>query len=260
MTPPDDEAPHLDVQMPADLEVEHAPTVGDLLLAMGEVYRADPVKAVRSQSFIKMLHKHIADDLRACLSTAAMREGIRVMEEVTVYGSHKPKDADVAVIHPENGLLMSVGVRSQMSSVGKNVLEYYQGIIGECISLQDRFPMAVFGYAYLHPLVTTKTTKRTVDGEKVLVTIPEHPDHKRYARMYDAITGRAGTQYKEIRGVYDQFAYMVVDFDKTPLPDVRDDIVQEVVPLDVTDLRISTFVDRLVETFKARNIWLDVFN
>jgi hypothetical protein len=143
-----------------------------------------------------------------------------------------------------------------MSSVGQNVLEYYQGIIGECISLQDRFPMAVYGYAYLHPLLSKKWGK--VNGEKVLRD--EHPDHTRYARMYSAIAGRDGTQYKDIRGIYDHFAYIVVDFDSTPLPAIRDDIVNNAIPLDERNMQIGSFVDRLVATFNKRNIWLDYFN
>lgn len=218
-------------------------------------YDKNPVTAVRGQGFIKMLHRHIADDLRARLTDKARKEGVLVKEEPTIFGSHKPKNADVAVIHPNNGVLISIGVRSQMTSVGNNVLEYYQGIIGECISLQDRFPMAVFGYAYLHPVLSKKSV--TVKGKKVIRD--EHPDHPRYARMYSAIAGRDGAEYKNIRGIYDQFAYLVVDFKNTPLPAVKDDIVQGAVPLDERDLQISTFVDRLVATFKKRNIWLDYF-
>ncbi|UQE75741.1 hypothetical protein MYK68_03745 [Gordonia sp. PP30] len=231
------------------------PSLEDVLRDMKATYDLDPVKAVRGQGFIKMLHKYIADDLRSRLTTTALRDGVEVKEEVKLFGSHKPKDADVAVIHPDNGVLLSVGVRSQMTSVGNNVLEYYQGIIGECISLQDRFPMAVYGYAYLHPLLSKKWG--TVQGRKVLRD--EHPDHARYALMYNAITGRDGTLYKDIRGVYDQFAYLVVDFQNTPLPTIRDDLVQTSVPLGQRDLRVSTFVDRLVDTFRQRNIWLDYF-
>jgi len=222
-------------------------------------YDADPVNAVRSQGFIKMLHRYIADDLRDRLTDEARKQGVEVKEEAKLFGSHKPKDADVAVIHPDNGVLMSVGVRSQMTSVGNNVLEYYQGIIGECISLQDRFPMAVYGYVYLHPVLSKKSTSRKIDGVKTKVIIDEHPDHKRYARMYGAISGRDGTQYKDIRGIYDQFAYMVVDFDETPVPGVKDALVQSSVPQTECDMRINTFVDRLVDTFKKRNIWLDYF-
>ncbi len=233
-----------------------APTLEDVLRDMKAKYDADPIGAVRSQGFIKMLHRYIADDLRGRLTDEARKQGVEVKEEAKLFGSHKPKDADVAVIHPDNGVLMSIGVRSQMSSVGQNVLEYYQGIIGECISLQDRFPMAVYGYVYLHPVLSKKSAKRK--GQKVIVD--EHPDHPRYARMYSAIAGRDGTQYKDIRGIYDQFAYMVVDFDTTPLPEIKDGLVQGAVPLDERDMQISTFVDRLVETFKKRNIWLDYFS
>lgn len=231
-----------------------APPLHDVLADMGAKYRADPVAAVRSQSFIKTLHDHLAGELDASLLDSARREGVRVMKEVKLFGSHKPKDADVAVVHPHNGPLMIVGVRSQMSSIGNNMLEYYQGIVGECISLQDRFPMAVIGYVYLHPKVSKKW--RTVNGKKVLGD--EFPDHARYAKMYSAITGRDGTSYKDIRGVYDQFAYMVVDFDAKP-PNVDDALVQAAVPLAKNDLRVSTFSDRMISTFKDRHIWMDMF-
>lgn len=223
-------------------------------------YDENPVKAVRGQGFIKMLHRYIADDLRSRLTPLARRQGVEVKEEAKIFGSHKPKDADVAVIHPNNGVLMSIGVRSQMTSLGNNVLEYYQGIIGECISLQDRFPMAVYGYVYLHPLTFMKEATRKVDGVKTKVEVEVTTDYARYARMYSAIAGRDGAQYKDIRGVYDHFAYMVVDFDESALNLVKDELVQEAVPLDERDMQISTFVDRLVETFKKRNLWLDYFS
>lgn len=221
------------------------PSLADVLADMKAKYDDDPVRAVRGQGFIKLLHMHLADALRDRLTDGARRQGIEVKDEVRVFGSHKPKDVDVAVVHPDNGVLLSIGVRSQMASIGKNVLEYYQGIIGECISLQDRFPMAVYGYVYLHPLVPPTGGQR--------------PDHGRYARMYAAITGRDGKGYKDLRGIYDQFAYLVVDFDQAPLPGIRDDVVQTAVPVDKADLRIETFVERLIETFVDRNIWLDVF-
>ncbi len=207
---------------------------------MDALYQADPVAAVRSQGFIKILHKHIADDLRGRIHPAAVRSGVTVVEEATLFGSHKPKNVDIAVIHPNNGPLMVIGVRSQMSSIGKNVLTYYQDIVGECISLQDRFPLATYGYVYLHPLAPH-------DGQV--------PDHKRYARMYEAVSGRDGRNYREIKGVFDHFAYLVVDFSKSP-PRLRDNIFKNVVEL---DLSVTTFVDRMIETFKRRNIWLDIF-
>lgn len=212
---------------------------------MGGVYRADPMLAVRGQGFINFLHHYIGSQLEARLTKFATSRGIRVEYETTVLGSTKPKDIDVAVIDPKNGPLMIIGIRSQMSSVGKNVLTYYEGIVGECISLQDRYPMSTHGYIYLHPLKSIKEGK-----EK------ESIDQARYAQMYAAITGRAGPNYKNLRGIYDQFAYLVVDFDTNP-PQLHDDIVRAAVP--DLDLSIYTFVDRVITTFNSRMLFWDIF-
>lgn len=215
------------------------------LVDMGGIYRANPVKAVRGQAFIRCLHNYLISELEPRLTPLARRRGIHIKPEAKILGSHKPKDVDVAVIDPANGPLMMIGVRSQMSSVGKNVLTYYEGIVGECISLQDRFPMSTIGYAYLHPL------RPIMEGKEL-----EQVDHRRFAKMYAAITGRSGQDYKNVRGVYDQFAYLVVDFDQVP-PQIRDDIIESSVP--TCDLHISSFVDRMINTFKDRLLFMDVF-
>lgn len=212
----------------------------------------DPELAVRSQSFIKTFHKYIADELRSRLTAKAVKSGIKVVEEAKVFGSFKSKDVDVAVIHPSNGPLLLIGVRSQMSSVGKNVLTYYQDIVGECISLQERFPMTTMGYAYVHPLHITPWQKK--DGGW---TKDEHPNHSRYARMYASIGERDDRLYKNLHGSYDHFAYAVLDFESDPVR-LRDDIVKRAVP--ELDMSITTFVDRMVETFLRRNMWVtDIF-
>ncbi len=219
--------------------------LGVMLRHMGEIYRVDPVQAVRGQGFINNLHEYVGSQLKARLTRFAVKRGIEVRYEATVLGSTKPKNVDVAVIEPNNGPLMLVGVRSQMSSVGKNVLTYYEGIVGECLSLQDRFPMATHGYIYLHPLTSIKEGKER-----------ESIDHRRYAQMYAAVTGREGAAYKSLRGIFDEFAYMVVDFEKDP-PTLHDELVREATP--GTDMSINTFVDRLIATFNARTLFWDVF-
>jgi hypothetical protein len=211
---------------------------------MGRTYRENPTGAVRGQSFIKRLHRYVQSQLSVRLTEFALRRNINVVLEPTILGSSKPKDVDVAVVDPENGPLVLIGLRSQMSSVGKNVLTYYEGIIGECISLQDRFPMSTHAYIYLHPL---RSIKEGLEDESI--------DHVRYARMYAAITGRSGPAYKTLRGVYDQFAYMIVDFESNP-PKLHDDILQTAAPQ--TDLRVGTLVDRVVDTFNARTLFWDV--
>lgn len=219
--------------------------LSEVLRRMDEVYRSDSIVAVRNQAFIKQLHSYVGTQLETRLTRFAVRRGIEVRSEATILGSMNPKKVDVAVIDPDNGPLVVIGVRSQMSSVGKNVLTYYEGIVGECISLQQRIPMSTHGYIYLHPLVSIKVGKET-----------ESIDHARYAKMYAAVTGRSGVDYKNQRGIFDQFAYMVVDFDHAP-PTLRDDLVTASVPS--LDMTIGTFVERVIATFKSRLLFWDVF-
>lgn len=221
----------------------------EALRLMGVDYRADPNRAVRSQSFIRYLHEYLASSLESRLTPWARNtRGIYVKQEASIIGSAKPKDVDVAVIDPSNGPLMLIGVRSQMSSVGKNVLGYYEMLLGEVTSLQDRFPISTHGYVYLHPLRSIREGKEA-----------EIIDHPRYARLYAAMTGRGARDYKNLRGVVDQFAYMVVDFNARPRATVEDNLVAAAVPPEELDLRIGTFVDRMVVTFKSRLVFWDVF-
>src|SRR5690606_9563549 len=121
-----------------------------------------------------------ADQLEARLHPDAVKLGITVIEEAKILGSHKSKDVDVAVVHPQSGPLVLVGVRSQMSSVGKNVLTYYQDIVGEAVSLQERYPMTVHSYVYLHPYsyVEERKATKTRPARNEVIT----PDHVRYAK------------------------------------------------------------------------------
>ncbi len=199
--------------------------------------------AVRSQRFIRRLHKELKAELNDRLTAVARREGVHVRLEAPVHGSFKDKDVDVAVIHPVNGPLMLMGVRSQMTSVGKNVLTYTQDIVGEAVSLQDRFPMAVFAYTYLLPLYPSD--------------IRTELNYRRYARIFGNIAGRSGATYKAERGRYDHFAFALVDFDTDP-PSLREDLVTAAVS--TVDLRLTSLVERCIETFAERNPWLEYFS
>jgi len=226
--------------------------LSSVLQRMKSIFEANPENAVRSQEFIKAFHGFIAQDLRSFITRKAGRAGVKVVEEAPVYGSYKSKNVDVAVIHPTNGPLILVGVRSQMSSIGKNVLTYYQDIVGEAISLQERFPMCTTGYAYVHPFEVRPWEKRNGD-----FTQAERPNHRRYARLYAAIGQRDDRLYKHMTGSYDHFAYCIADFHADPIA-VRDEIVSQAVSN--LDMSIRSFVPRLIETFHSRNLWVqDIF-
>lgn len=218
--------------MPADIN-----QLIQCLARMKQTYLENP-SAVRSQAFINHLHEYVVDELR--------RHGVderrfQIVREARLYGSHKHKDVDVAVIHPLNGPQIIIGVRSQMSSVHKNLLTYYQEIIGDVISLHDRFPMAVISYIYLLPQRSIKESERD-----------ERIDLLRAAQLFNMITDRPHHEGHKDR--YEHFAFLPVDFDTDP-PSLVEDVL-----VDFPNLRIDDFFDKILATYRERNIFLDILS
>jgi hypothetical protein len=197
----------------------------DCLAAMKTVYLDDPVASVRSGTFINLLHDYCESEC----SKIGIRDGVfQVIREAVVYGSHKPKKVDVAVIENINGPQIIIGIRSQMSSVSKNILTYYEEIIGDCISLHDRFPMAVLGYIYLLP------------KNPIIAGRNESINLGRAEKLFERISGR--TDWRDTKDKYEHFAFLKVDFDKDP-PSLIDTI-----PL----LSIDNFFDKILQTYEDR--------
>jgi hypothetical protein len=209
---------------------------------MKSIYSEGIDAAVRSQRFIKVLHRAIASEIEERLTQTAIREGVKVEAEAKVHGSFKDKDVDIAVIHPVNGPLILCGVRSQMSSIAKNILTYSQDIMGEAVSLQDRFPMSVFGYCYLLPLKPHDTGTLDV---------------VRYSKIFGGMSSRSEATYKHERGRYDHFAFACVDFEPDS-PKLMEDLVAAGNPK--VDLSLSNLSTRLIDTFNQRNPWLNYFS
>lgn len=235
--------------MPADMD-----KLVDCLAQMKATYIADPTAAVRGATFIYKLHKFCVEELEQAIGSGKVQkielsemkqpmgkphypavkidpQKYQLMQEVTLFGSHKNKDEDIALTHFANGPQIAIGVRSQMSSVGKNIENYYEGIIGECISLHDRFPMATLGYVYLLPKNPIKPG------------LDEEIDLDRAESLFKKITNRADWHNPNDR--YEHFAFLKVDFSTDP---------PTILPT-VPELSIETFFDKLVKTHNERNLF-----
>lgn len=197
----------------------------ECLQKMKAVYLKDPIVAVRSQSFINILHDFCIAELEKIGIDASK---FRIIKEATIYGSHKPKDVDIAVIENINGPQIIIGIRSQMSSISKNILTYYEEIIGDCISLHDRFPMAVLAYVYLLPKNPIKPG------------LTETVNLNRAEKLFERITGRK--DWRDTKDKYEHFAFLKVDFETNP------PTLMETIPL----LSINTFFDDILNTYNDR--------
>lgn len=208
--------------MPANIE-----SLISCLVKMKQTYLVDPTVSVRGQGFINLLHDYCVNELARI---NIPRE--KIFKEATVFGSHKPKDVDVAVIDKVNGPFIIIGIRSQMSSVSKNILTYYEEIIGDCISLHDRFPMAVVCYIYLLPTKPIKPGK-----------LNETVDLARAEKLFTLITDRG--DWRNTKDKYEHFAFLKVDFTQDP-PLLLNTILQ---------LQITDFFDKIKETYNERNFF-----
>ena len=217
-----------------------------LFKEMGEFYLQDPAYAVRSKKFIGMLEEHLASEITSQLSEYANSQGLKVFNEKKIFQDYKVKNVDIALIDPINGPLITIGVRSQMSDIAKNVLTYYQEISGECLHLQNRYPMSTHGYVYIHP-------KKLIGDKK------ENIDHDRYAKLFSSIgcrTEASKVDYSLIKGNFDHFAYPVIDFKSKPVT-FFDDWKNK---LNLTnDISIKNFVKNIIKTSKERLNFIDYF-
>ena len=235
--------------MPANME-----KLVSCLASMKKTYLDDPVAAVRGSTFIYQLHRYCVDELYNALGSEKVQridlsemkqptgkphypkveinpQKLQLMQEVTLFGSHKNKDEDIALTHFANGPQIAIGIRSQMSSVGKNIENYYEGIIGECISLHDRFPMATLGYVYLLPKNPIKPG------------LVEEIDLDRAESLFQKITERKDWHGPNDR--YEHFAFLKVDFSTDP---------PTIIPSS-PELSIVSFFDKLIETHNDRNLF-----
>ena len=236
--------------MPADLNA-----LTKCLAEMKDLYLNNPISSVRGSNFIFPLHRYCVVQLQEAIADNVKIQyiplqdmarpsgnphypkipiesrGYQIMQEATIFGSHKNKDVDIVLSQYANGPQIMIGVRSQMSSVAKNLENYYEGIIGECISLHDRFPMATIGYVYLLP---TKPIKPGLVEEVKL---------DRAEELFEKITGRR--DWRDSHDRYEHFAFLKVDFTVNP---------PQLLPSKPV-LRIDDFFDKLIDTHNDRNVF-----
>jgi N-methylhydantoinase A/oxoprolinase/acetone carboxylase beta subunit len=206
--------------------------LGMTLSEMQALYEKNPQKAIRSQDFIKKLHNYCILELkRAGIS----EKKVKILREVEIYGTHKKKKVDVAVVHPTAGPLIVISVRSQMSSINKNKFNNYEMLIGDVISLHERYPSLVVGNLFLLP-------KKSYLNNEI-------PPFDEYEKLLKKISQRKDD--KDRYDKYEHIALLVVDFEKRP-PEVVADIPKD------DALRIENFFQKLVETYKERNPFLEI--
>jgi hypothetical protein len=184
--------------------------------------------------------------------------------EKRVSGSHSEKSVDVLVMGLQNdkrdiatGPLITISIKSQMSSINKNFQTVYDRIIGEVLNLHNRFPLLVANCLYLYPTHGyEKPSSTTPQGQKIKEDIRkgqisnpkdydiENIDFEKLSRKYALVAGRKDPS--DFSDRHEHFALLVVDFDSDP-PVIRSDLVKDPI------LLIDDFFDKIYKEYVKRN-------
>jgi hypothetical protein len=108
---------------------------------------------------------------------------------------------------------MVVGIRSQMSSVGKNFDTLMERAFAETLNLRLRLPGLVMGEVYLLPVVEYDDKK--MKSNRIAFNKGSVPVEK-FIRTFLAISGRPPAQNGHELYKYERTALVLVDFRKSP--------------------------------------------
>ncbi|MYL17309.1 hypothetical protein GLW36_11740 [Halorubrum terrestre] len=210
---------------------------------------------IRSQELIGRIHSFIIDQLE----NNGIEES-RIHEDEVVYGYPKSKSQDILVHdfdsrRPVVGPHISINVRSQLSSIGKNYDTIYERIFAESTSLHNRFPYLPLGYFFLLP-------KRGYDSDAKndnRIERSEEYDIEKYIDSFASISGREDPNDNVWK--YEAICLLIVDFSQDP-PMIMDNIdyyVEEgIVSADFAEtygskiISVDDFFDKLIRDYKRR--------
>jgi hypothetical protein len=235
---------------------------------------------IRSQKPIKLLHDAVKQDL---INHGIAKERIKPMfeestGELAVAGFLKRKDQDICVvpqdIEPQaevltNGLLigqrdnfgkeyteriLSINVRSQLSSLSKNFDTMYERTFAEALNLHLRCPKMCCGEVYLIPVFeydAAAAARHEINFVRKVQNV------EKYVLGFEALNNRTSSNSDEYK--YERVCLLLVDFSKkqpivyTSTDDLkRDGLLPPSSPAFIENLVFANFVPNLLGIYQER--------
>jgi len=162
----------------------------------------DQLKEIRR----KLRNEKKGSDPNKKKKLSEIERDIKSIEEIF---TKRKKYSNIAV-----GPLLSINVRSQLSSIEKNYDTLFERIFAEALNLHNRFPYMVLGYLYLLPNKGYSLESNTFN---------EHYDLEKYILSFLSISGRRNP--KDDAWKYERVCLLIVDFSQDP-PEVIDNMDQ----------------------------------
>lgn len=226
---------------------------------------------IRSQKLIRPVHEAIKSELiRNGLPPTTIFPALGTNSEIKLSGFLKNKTQDIIVVPNDlqknreeiihgycrdefdkfgsfaTERILSINVRSQLSSLGKNVDTLYERTFAESLNLHLRCRNMCLGELYLIP-----TNEYNAAQTRVNI--------KKYLNAFNAISNRTDVNSDIDLYKYEQVCLLIVDF-RQPVPKIysTDEELKEdgMLPLEatasITNLSFNRFIPSLLETYRAR--------
>jgi hypothetical protein len=175
---------------------------------------------IRSQRIINLIHEFIKKEFERCGVPAQMIYPPigHSSPEIKIKGFLKSKNQDVAIIptaqlvtlnntiSPAVAKVLSVNIRSQLSSLSKNIDTLYERTFAEALNLHLSYPKQCLGEVYLIP--THEYDDKTMVKNKILFKKVSKIED--YIRMFQAINGRRATNKDAYK--YERVCLLITDF------------------------------------------------
>jgi len=222
---------------------------------------------IRSQRIINYIHEFIKEEFKRCGVPPQMIHPPLGSSnpEIKIKGFLKSKNQDVSIIpdtsiipltkigSPEVEKVLSVNIRSQLSSLGKNIDTLYERTFAEALNLHLSYPKQCLGEVYLIP--THEYDDRAMLTNRVVFrSVSKIED---YIRMFQAINGRRASDRDEYK--YERVCLLIADFRQqspklySSIEELKNDnLVPVGTTVNLDNLTINNFAEDLLAIYTDR--------
>jgi hypothetical protein len=223
---------------------------------------------IRSQKIISYIHESVKGDL--------VLNGVNALKiyppvqssspELKIKGFLKSKNQDIAVVpsnqliqHAKNGTssevekILSINIRSQLSSLNKNIDTLFERTFAEALNLHLLYPRQCLGEVYLIP-THEYDDKAMIQNRVVFKKVTKIED---YIKKFQSINNRLDITKDEYK--YERVCLLIVDFRQSPpkvystVDELKNDALVDVdSAVDLSGLSMDTFVSDLLSIYEER--------
>jgi hypothetical protein len=222
---------------------------------------------IRSQKIINLIHEFVKNDFVNCGVPPQMifPPVGSSNPEIKIKGFLKSKNQDVTIIPTEsqvvlsdtdsidNEKILSVNIRSQLSSLAKNIDTLYERTFAEALNLHLSYPRQCLGEVYLIP-THEYDDKAMLRNQVVYKSVSKIEN---YIKMFQAINNRLDTDKDGYK--YERVCLLIVDFrqENPKLYETIEDLKNDgLVPQDSTvtleNLTSNNLANDLLSVYRSR--------